>query len=351
MKAAVLEGRGALAYRDVPTPEPGPGEVLLQVRASAVCGSDIHRFVRGHRAYPMILGHEAAGVITAAGPGADPGLVGRHAALVPLVPDHTCPECLAGRFSACGSYTFIGSRRAGAFAEYVALPAENAFLVPDELPFEAAALIEPSTVARHMLDLGSFIAGQSAVVFGAGSIGLMLVQWLRILDASLVVASDVVDANLDVARSLGAQVALNPTRDDVPAAVRRLLPAGVDLALEAAGSPAALAQTIEVARPRGSVVLGGNQPADASLPMTFVESLMRRELRLSGCFMSYSAPWPGHEWRDGLAAVLDGGLDMAAMISHRAPLGDAPAIFEAIGEHRLAHRKIVFDPWPGSADA
>lgn len=351
MKAAVLEGRGALAYRDVPTPDPGPGEVLLRVRASAVCGSDIHRFVRGHRTYPMILGHEAAGVITAAGPGADPGLVGRHAALVPLVPDHTCPECLAGRFSACGSYTFIGSRRAGAFAEYVALPSENAFLVPDETPFEAAALIEPSTVARHMLDLGSFVAGQSAVVFGAGSIGLMLVQWLRILGASLVVASDVVDANLDVARSLGAHVALNPTRDDVPAAVRQLLPAGVDLALEAAGSPAALAQTIEVARPRGSVVLGGNQPADASLPMTFVESLMRRELRLSGCFMSYSAPWPGHEWRDGLAAVLDGGLDMAAMISHRAPLGDAPAVFEAIGERRLAHRKIVFDPWPGSADA
>jgi threonine dehydrogenase-like Zn-dependent dehydrogenase len=351
VKAAVLEGRGALAYRDVPTPDPGPGEVLLRVRASAVCGSDIHRFVRGHRTYPMILGHEAAGVITAAGPGADPGLVGRHAALVPLVPDHTCPECLAGRFSACGSYTFIGSRRAGAFAEYVALPSENAFLVPDETPFEAAALIEPSTVARHMLDLGSFVAGQSAVVFGAGSIGLMLVQWLRILGASLVVASDVVDANLDVARSLGAHVALNPTRDDVPAAVRQLLPAGVDLALEAAGSPAALAQTIEVARPRGSVVLGGNQPADASLPMTFVESLMRRELRLSGCFMSYSAPWPGHEWRDGLAAVLDGGLDMAAMISHRAPLGDAPAVFEAIGERRLAHRKIVFDPWPGSADA
>ena len=104
-------------------------------------------------------------------------------------------------------------------------------------------------------------------------------------------------------------------------------------------------------RPRGSVVLGGNQPADASLPMTFVENLMRRELRLSGCFMSYSAPWPGHEWTDGLAAVLDGGLDMAAMISHRAPLDDAPAIFEAIGEHRLAHRKIVFDPSPGAADA
>ena len=351
MKAAVLEGRGVIAYRDVPTPEPGPDEVLLRVRAASLCGSDIHRFVRGHRTYPIVLGHEAAGVITAAGPGADPSLVGRHAALIPLVPDHTCPECVAGRFSACGRYSFIGSRRPGALAEYVALPAANALVVPDDVPFEAAALIEPSTVARHMLDLGGFTAGQSAVVFGAGSIGLMLVQWLRILGAGLVVASDVAEANLDAARALGAHAVLNPTRDDIPAEVRRLAPAGVDLALEAAGSPAALAQAIEVARPRGSVVLGGNQPADASLPMSVVESLMRRELRLSGCFMSYSAPWPGHEWSDGLAAVLDGGLDMAAMISHRAPLGDAPAIFEAIGEHRLAHRKVVFDPSTGNADA
>lgn len=351
MKAAVLEGRGALALRDVATPEPGPAEVLLRVRAAAVCGSDIHRFVRGHRLYPIILGHEAAGVITAVGPGAEAALIGRHAALVPLVPDRACPECLAGRFSACASYSFIGSRRSGAFAEYVALPAANVLVVPDGVTFEAAALIEPSTVARHMLDLGDFVPGQSAVVFGAGSIGLMLVQWLRILGASLVVASDVVDANLDAARALGAQVTLNPTRDDVPAEVRRLVPAGVDLALEAAGSPAALSQTIEVTRPRGRVVLGGNQPADASLPMTFVEDLMRRELRLSGCFMSYSAPWPGHEWLDGLAAVVDGSLDMAAMISHLIPLAEAPAIFEAIADHGLVHRKIVFDPSLRAADA
>ena len=344
MKAAVLADRGVLAYREVPTPEPAAGEVLLQVRASAVCGSDIHRFRRGHRTYPMILGHEAAGVITAAGEGADPALVGRHAALVPLLPCHGCAQCRAGRFSACGSYSFIGSRRAGAFAEYVAVPARNALLVPDDLPFEAAALIEPASVARHMLDLGGFTAGQSAIVLGAGSIGLMLVQWLRILGASQVVATDVVEANLHAARALGAHVTLNATRDDVPAEVRRCTGAGVDLALEAAGSPASLAQAIEVTRPRGSVVLGGNQPTDASLSMAFIENVMRRELSLTGCFMSCSAPWPGHEWTDSLAAVLDGGLDMGAMISHRAPLAEAPAIFGEIGAHRLAHRKIVFDP-------
>ena len=344
MKAAVLEDKGVLAYREVPTPEAGPGDVLLQIRASAVCGSDIHRFLRGHRTYPMILGHEAAGVITAVGEGVVADLLGRRAALIPLVPCHACEQCLAGRFSACGSYSFVGSRRPGAFAQLVALPAANVMLVPDDLPFESAALIEPSTVARHMLDLGGFSRGNSAIVLGAGSIGLMLVQWLRVLGADPIIATDVVDANLAAARALGAHVTLNPTRDAVTDEVRRLTGAGVDLTLEASGSPATLAQTIEVTRPRGAIVLGGNQPPDATLPMTFIESLMRRELRLTGCFMSYSAPWPGHEWTDGLAAVMDGGLDMPAMISHRAPLSEAPVVFAEIAAHRLVHRKIIFDP-------
>ncbi len=344
MKAAVLEDKGVLVHREVPTPEAGPGDVLLQVHASAVCGSDIHRFLRGHRTYPMILGHEAAGVITAVGEGVVADLLGRRAALIPLVPCHACEQCLAGHFSACGTYSFVGSRRAGAFAELVAVPAANVMLVPDDLPFESAALIEPSTVARHMLDLGGFSRGSSAIVLGAGSIGLMLVQWLRVLGADPIIATDVADANLEVARALGAHLALNPIRDAVGDEVRRLTGAGVDLALEASGSPAALAQTIEVTRPRGAIVLGGNQPPDATLPMTFIESLMRRELRLTGCFMSYSGPWPGHEWTDGLAAVMDGGLDMPAMISHRAPLSEAPAVFAEIAAHRLVHRKIIFDP-------
>jgi L-iditol 2-dehydrogenase len=309
-----------------------------------VCGSDIHRFVRGHREYPVVLGHEAAGVIERVGGGVDPGLVGRRAALVPLVPCHRCDHCRAGRFSACATYSFVGSRRPGAFAELVALPAANVLPVPDDVPFESAALIEPSTVARHMLDLGAFEAGMTTAVLGAGSIGLMIVQWLRILGASEIVVTDVVETNRAAAQALGATVSLDPRADDLVAEVMRRTPQGVDLALEASGSPAALEQTIDVTRPRGAIVLGGNQPPGATLPMNFIERLMRKELTLTGCFMSYSAPWPGHEWTDGLAAVIDGGLDMSAMISHRVPLSEAPAIFAAIGEHRLAHRKVVFDP-------
>ena len=344
MRAAVLEGQGVLAIRELPDPVPGDGDVLLRVHASAVCGSDIHRFVRGHREYPIVLGHEAAGVITAAGRDVDPSLVGRRAALVPLIPDHTCDQCLAGRFSACRAYTFVGSRRPGAFAERVAVPAANVLPVPDSLAPDLAALIEPATVGRHLLDLGGFVAGQSAVVLGAGSIGLMVVQWLRVLGASTIVASDITDANLDAARELGAQVVVNPSRSSIADEVRRHLGAGADLTVEASGSPAALASVVEVTRPRGAVVLGGNQPPEASLPMAFVEALMRRELSLTGGFMSYSAPWPGHEWTESLAAAIDGGLDLAAMISHRAPLTEAPALFEAAAARHLAHRKIVLDP-------
>ncbi|MEO8397244.1 MAG: alcohol dehydrogenase catalytic domain-containing protein, partial [Chloroflexota bacterium] len=215
MKAAILENKGVISYQDVPKPTPSAGHVLLRVEAASICGSDISRFAKGHRMYPLILGHEVAGVIEAVGAGVSEDLIGQHAAIIPLVPCFHCEECLRGYYSACHSYSFIGSRQAGGFADYVEIPERNALIVPEDMPFEAAALIEPSTVARHILDLGGFQAGQSAVVFGAGSIGLMVVQWLRILKASQIICTDVSEENLAIARKLGATVTLNPRNVDV----------------------------------------------------------------------------------------------------------------------------------------
>ncbi len=344
MKAVVLENKGVMAYKDVPTPMPKARHVLLQVKAVSICGSDIMRYAKGHRLYNLILGHECAGVIAQVGEGASAELIGRRAAVIPLVPCFECEQCQAGRYSACHSYSFIGSRQDGGYAEYVELPERNAFPVPDDVDFEAAALIEPSTVARHILDLGNFEKGQTAIVLGAGSVGLMAVQWLRILRAKLIIATDVVEANLTAARELGAHAALNPTQVDVKAEVKKLVGDGVDLAIEAAGSPQALAQTIQVTRPRGNVVCGGNQPPEASLPMTFIEDLMRRELRLNGCFMSYSAPFPGHEWSDTIAALQSGELKMGKMISHRFPLAQGVQVFADIAARRMAFRKIMLSP-------
>jgi L-iditol 2-dehydrogenase len=344
MKAVVLENKSVMTNQDLPMPEPSPGQLILKVKAASICGSDISRYVKGHRMYPLVLGHEVAGVITAVGDGVSDYLLGKHAAIIPLVPCFHCEECQRGYYSACHNYSFIGSRRNGGFAEYVEIPERNAFILPNDLSFEAAALIEPSTVARHLLDLGEFRTGQNAMVLGAGSIGLMLVQWLRIIGAGLIVCSDVSDDNLNVASRLGAHHVFNPTKVDVKAEVKRLMGAGVDLSIEVAGAPQALAQTIQVTRPRGTVVCGGNQPVDESLPMSFIEDLMRKELSLVGGFMSYSAPFPGHEWTDTVAVIQNGSLDMNAMISHHYPLIVAPKVFAQIAARQLHHQKIILLP-------
>jgi L-iditol 2-dehydrogenase len=131
---------------------------------------------------------------------------------------------------------------------------------------------------------------------------------------------------------------------DVVAEVRKQTGDGVDVAFEAAGSPKALEQTISVTRPRGKVICGGNQPLDQSLPLQFIESMMRRELTITGCFMSYSAPFPGHEWTESVTALEDGSLDMEAMISHHFPLAETPDVFTQISAHTLKHRKIILHP-------
>src|SRR5512138_475006 len=344
MKAAVLENKGVLTYKEVPTPEPGPGHVRLRIQAISICGSDIKRYVDGHRMYPLILGHEVSGVIDRLGEGVSESYLGKHAAIIPLMPCFECEQCRRGYYSACHNYSFIGSRQSGGFPEFVDLPARNVLVLPVDLPFERAALIEPSTVARHMLALGDFQRGQTAVVLGAGSIGLMIVQWLRILGASQIIVTDILEENLQIAHKIGAHVTLNPAKVDVIKEVQKLLGDGADLTLEATGVPQVLEQTLSITRPRGRVVLAGNQPLDKNLPLTFIENMMRREISLIGCFMSYSAPFPGHEWTETIAALLDGSLDMDTLISHRFPLSQAPAIFEKIGAHQLAHQKIILNP-------
>ena len=344
MKAVVLENKGVMTYKDVPTPEPAAGHARLKVKAVSICGSDIKRYVDGHRTYNLTLGHEAAGIIDQVGQGVSQDYLGKHAAVIPLVPCFECEECQRGYYSACHNYSFIGSRQDGCYAEYVDLPEKNIFLVPEHLAFEHVAMIEPSTVARHMLALADFKAGQTAVVLGAGSIGLMLVQWLRILGAKRIVSTDVLDENLEIASKLGAHVTLNPMKVDLLKELKALLGDGADLSLEATGVPQVLEQTLSITRPRGTIIVAGNQPLDKSLPLTFIENLMRREISLTGCFMSYSAPFPGHEWTETIDALIKGSLDIDTIISHRYPLSQAPEIFQKIGAHQLAHQKIVLDP-------
>lgn len=345
MKAVVLEAQQRMVYQDLPRPEPAADEVLLEVKAVSICGSDVKRYISGHHTYPMVLGHECAGVVVEVGADVDPALVGEHAALIPLVPCMTCPQCRRGLYSACPQYRFIGSRGwYGGFAEYVAAPARGIIPVPRDVPFEAAALIEPSTVALHAMDIGRFAKGQSVAVLGAGNIGLMAIQWARILGASHIISIDVQDDKLQYATKFGATTVLNPQRDDVRARVLELTGDGVDLAHEMAGVPQTFETALAITRPRGSIVLTGNQPKDATFPARLLEDITRKEVGVFGTWMSYSAPFPGHEWDDSIAAFLNGSLNTADLISHRFPLSATEQVFEQIRQGQLAYRKIMLLP-------
>ena len=344
MKAVILEAQGVMSYKEVPTPSPAPGNVLMKVKAVSICGSDIKRYISGHREYPMILGHECGGIIEKVGEGVDDSLIGKHASIIPLVPCFECTECRHGFFSACPNYSFIGSREAGGFADYVELPVRNALIVSESIPFEHVAMIEPSTIARHMLMMGNFEAGQTGLVFGVGSIGLLAIQWLRILQAKQIICVDISEENLETAKKMGAHAAINSQKLDLVTEVKKLTGHGVDVTLELAGVPQTLEKTVLVTRPHGKVVLAGNQPLDKSIPLSYFENLIRGELSVIGNHMSFSLPFPGQAWTDTVSALERSDLDMDALISHRFSLAETPEVFAKIKERTINHRKIILVP-------
>ena len=345
MKAVVLEKPGALVYKDVDTPQPGSGEALLKVKAVSICGSDILRVYHGAaKTYPLILGHECAGEVTAVGRDVDEGWVGRQACVVPLIPCMRCTACRQQIYSACRTYSFIGSRVSGGFAEYVKLPVGSLIPLPGEIDCEVGALIEPGSVALYSLERGEIKPGQRIAILGVGSIGLFIVQWARAKEAGHINATDIVDERLQAAKSMCAPTTLNPARTDVAAEVRRITGDGVDIALEVSGSPKALEQAILMTRPRGRIVCVGNQPENATLPLSLIEHIMRQELEVRGVWMSYTAPFPGHTWTDTIAAAQRGNLELDKMISHRFSLAEVPDIFRRIHAGSLSYRKIIILP-------
>ncbi len=345
MKAAVLRGPATLIYADVDEPDVEPGSVLVRVGAVSICGSDLLRVFGGTaHSYPLILGHECAGVVAEVGAGVPVDLVGARVAVVPLVPCMQCASCRRGLYSACARYSFIGSRRAGGFADYVVAPLRNAMPLPDALDIEIGAILEPATIALHALERGGIKSGDRVAILGSGSVGLCAVQWARLCGAAHIIATDVVAENLELARALGADTTIDGAHEDVVAQVMGLTGDGVDVALEVAGTPATLRQAVAATRPRGVVILIGNQAGDTALPVTVIDGVMRRELDVRGAWMSYAAPFPGHEWTETLAAAERGDLRLREMISHRFPLSEVPDVFKRIHDHALPHRKIILTP-------
>lgn len=343
MKALLLSEYNRLETVDLPLPRPGPGEVLMRVEACGICGSDVHGYdgASGRRIPPIVMGHEAAGTIAAVGPGVTSVREGDHVAPDSTVYCGECEYCRRGEVNLCDRREVLGVstgdfRRAGAFAEFVSVPERILHRLPDSLSFAEAAMIEPLAVAVHAVDLAGAPKGGTALVVGAGMIGLLTLQALRVAGCSAVYVLDIEDSRLKLAQELGASATINGKTADISSELRRLTEGkGVDVAMEAVGSTPTIKLAVESVRKGGTVGLIGNIAPTAEIPLQVVVS---RQLRLQG-----SAASSG-EYPRCIEMLSRGEINLKPLISVVAPLQEGAQWFERLHSKQANLMKVILTP-------
>lgn len=331
MKAAVLEDNEKLIYRDIDTPQTSAGTVQIKVAACGICGSDVPRvFDHAAHNYPLILGHEFSGIVSAVGDSVENVKVGDHVVAAPLVPCMTCPDCAAGNYSLCKHYSFIGSRQNGAMADYIVVPAANVLPIPEKLSFKQAATIEPSTVALHALRICNYAAGKRVAVLGCGIIGLYTVQWAKLLGAAHITAISRGKRGLDAAVKLGADSAIS-TDGTMEKALDAAVKAGFDYVFECSGSETTIQLSLRLVGNKGTVCFIGTPKKPLQFTVPQFEQINRKECIVTGSWMSYSAPFPGSEWTDTIDYMSSGKLQFIPELVHDTyPMSQAMEAFRQI---------------------
>ncbi len=331
MKAAVLFAKGDIRYEDYPTPVLEAGEVLIKVRATGICGSDIPRVLgdAAHK-YPIVLGHEFSGEIVEIGTGVTSVKVGDRATGAPLIPCFACEDCQRGNYSQCKKYSFVGSRQQGSFAQFVKLPERHVVRFDPSVSFEQGAFFEPATVGLHGLKCAGFTGGEDVAILGGGTIGLFTAQWARINGAKRVVVFDIDADRLALARKLGADLTINTSEPDFMAKVDELTnKRGFGFVFETAGVDVTMRLAFELAGNKSSVCFIGTPTKDLIFTPKQWENMNRKEFRLTGSWMSYSAPFPGSEWQLTAHCFASGALRFdESLIFKRLPLSKVTEAFD-----------------------
>ncbi len=298
MKAGVVHAREDIRYEDIEKPKAEPGKVVVKVKYTGICGSDIPR-VNGDAChyFPNVLGHEFSGVIDEIGEGVTSVKPGDRVAGIPLVPCMKCEDCQKGNYSLCKHYSFIGSREFGSFAEYVAVPEKNVVKFSDDVDFVKGAFFEPATVALHGLERTDYKGGGTVAILGGGTVGMMTMQWAKIFGAKKTVVFDIVDERLDLAKRLGADAGINTLQEGFMEKAKELTDGrGYDYVFETAGNTITMKMAFALAANKAEVCFIGTPTKELSFTVDEWENMNRKEFKLTGSWMSYSAPFPGHEW-------------------------------------------------------
>ena len=343
MKALVLKQYHQLVVEEAPVPPVAADEVLVRVKACGICGSDVHGIdgSTGRRRPPVIMGHEAAGIIERAGPAVSGWKSGDRVTFDSTIWCGVCRHCRRGEVNLCDDRRVLGVscaeyHRDGAFAEFVAVPARVLYRLPDSLPFEEAALVESLSIAVHAAARLPVHVGDTALVVGAGTIGLLAIQALKARGCTVVAAADVAPERLELARRLGADAIIDTRTADPAAEMRRLTDGrGADVAVEAVGLPATVRIAVESVRKGGSLALVGNVSPEVPLPL---QSVVTREISLLGSCASNG------EYPACLELMARRRVDVRPLISAVAPLAEGPSWFKRLYDREPGLMKVVLAP-------
>lgn len=346
MKAGVVHARGDIRYEEIEKPVPSAGQVLIKVKYTGICGSDVPR-VNGDAChyFPNVLGHEFSGVVEEIGEGVKSVKPGDRVAGVPLVPCMQCEDCQKGNYSLCKHYSFIGSREFGSFAEYVAVPERNVVKFEDSVSFEQGALFEPATVALHGLLRVPYEGGKTVAVLGGGTIGMFVAQWARIFGAREIVVFDIADERLKLGRRLGATAGIHTLEDGfLDKAMELTFGRGYDYVFETAGNTVTMKLAFALAANKANVCFVGTPTKELSFTVEEWENLNRREFNLTGSWMSYSAPFPGKEWELTAHYFRTGDLKFdESFVFQKIPLSRIADAFEMYKTPGAVKGKILID--------
>ena len=343
MRALLLSEYKTLSVVDMPVPEPGDDDVLVRVRACGICGSDVHGYdgSTGRRIPPLVMGHEAAGVVERVGSAVRDFAAGDRVTFDSTVSCGRCHFCRRGQINLCDNRTVLGVscgdyRRHGAFAEYVAVPSRIIYKLPDSLAFEHAALVESVSIAVHAVNRHEPKPDDVVTVVGAGMIGVLILQVLQSRGCRNIVAVDVDSRKLALAERVGATGTVNPQDGEVPSAVQRLTGGrGADVSFEVVGHGDTVLSAIRSLRKGGTVVLVGNLSPRVELPL---QEVVSRELSVLGsCASNGEIP----ECIDLLAR---GVVDVDPIISLKAPLEEGPELFARLYGGDKTLMKVIIQP-------
>ncbi|MDO4321659.1 MAG: zinc-dependent alcohol dehydrogenase family protein [Lachnospiraceae bacterium] len=339
MKALVLTAPETLSVQDIPVRKPNEKEVLIEVKACGVCGTDLHMFHGDKGAfensYPLVMGHEFSGVVAEIGSGVTKFRVGDHVAVDPNIYCGQCAPCLRGDVHYCEHMTGIGTTTYGGFEEYCTVPERAVYRVPEELPFEVAAMMEPVSCAMHGIDRSSIRPGDMAAIIGYGPIGEIMFQLAQCAGAAQIAIIEPQEAKREKAIKYGAALAIDPMTEDVKAVLQK---AGIEptTVIECVGRKNTMEMALDIAANQATVMLFGLTPPETKLEVYAYEQLFKKEICVTG---SYINPLVAERV---IRLLASGKIDMGRVITDVIPLEDSVKVFT--DNSYRSHGKIVIVP-------